>query len=66
LLTISIVDVVALQCGEHHPMEYIWGFTKSHWMPSLGECLHHIARAAAMIDDFGGKHKNTNKKRLAS
>jgi hypothetical protein len=28
-------------------------------MPSLGECLRHIARAAAMIDDFGGKHKNT-------
>ena len=59
------MDVVALQCREHHPMEYIWGFTKSHWMPPMGECLRHIARAAAMINYFGGKHKNTNKKMLS-
>ena len=26
--------------------------TRSQWMPPLGECSHHIAAAAAMVDDF--------------
>ena len=29
----------------------------SHWMPPLGKCLHGIAPVAAMVDNFGGKHK---------
>ena len=33
-----------------------------HWMPPLGECLHHIATAAAMVVDFGRKHKILTKK----
>jgi hypothetical protein len=34
-------------------MEHIQGFTRSHWMPPSGECLRHIAPAAAiMVDDF--------------
>ena len=36
----------------HLPMEHIQGFTRSHWMPLSGECLRHIAPAAAMVDDF--------------
>jgi hypothetical protein len=51
-------------CGVHHPMEHILGFTRSHWMLPLGQCLHRIAVAAAMVDDFGSKtqKQNTNNK----
>jgi len=48
---------VVLQCGAHHPVEHILGFTLSHWMLPSGECLHRIAAAAAMVDNFGRKHK---------
>jgi hypothetical protein len=33
-------------------MEHIQGFTRSHWMPPLGECLRRIAPTAAMVDEF--------------
>ena len=36
----------------HCPVEHIQGFTRSHWMPPLGECLHQIAPAAAMADEL--------------
>jgi len=39
-------------------MKHIPSFTRNHWMPSLGECLHLITLAAAMVDDFGGKEKH--------
>ncbi len=42
----------AVRCGEHRPMEHIPGFNRSHYMPQLGECLHRIAVAAAMVDDL--------------
>jgi len=42
----------AVQREAHRPMEHIQGFTQSHWMPPSGECLRHIAPAAAMVDDF--------------
>jgi hypothetical protein len=42
-------------------MEHIQGFTGSHWMPPSGECSHRIAAAAAMVDDFGRKHKTLTK-----
>jgi hypothetical protein len=35
-------------------------------MPTSGECLYRIAPAAAMVDDFGCKQKNTNKTQLLS
>jgi hypothetical protein len=39
-------------------MEHIPGFARiRHWMPPLGKCLHGIAPVAAMVDNFGGKHK---------
>jgi hypothetical protein len=38
-------------------MEHIQGFTQIHWMPPSGECSHCIALAAAMVDNFGRKHK---------
>jgi hypothetical protein len=53
-----------LQCGAHHPMEHIQDFTRSHWIPPLGKCLHPIALLVAMVDDFGCKYKNTKKTQL--
>jgi hypothetical protein len=33
-------------------MEHIQGFTRSHWMPPLGECLRRIVPTANMVDGF--------------
>ena len=43
---------VAVRCGAHCSMKHILGFTRSHWMPPSGKCLHHIAPAVAMDDKF--------------
>ena len=51
----------AVQCGVHHLMDHILGFTQSQWMPPSGECSHRIAVAAAMVDKFGRKHKTLTK-----
>jgi hypothetical protein len=54
------------ECGGamrgHCPMEHIQGFTGSHWMLPSGECLHHIAVAAVMVDELVENTQNTNKK----
>ena len=50
-----------VRCGAHRPMEHILGFTQGNWMPLSVECLHGIAAAAAMVDDFGWKHKTLTK-----
>jgi hypothetical protein len=42
----------AVRRGAHRPVEHIQGFTLSHWMPPLVECLRRIAPAAAMVDEF--------------
>jgi hypothetical protein len=42
----------AVQCWAHCPMKHNQGFTQSQWMPPSGECLHRIAAAAAMVDEF--------------
>jgi len=42
----------AVRRRAHRPMEHIQGFTRSQWMPPLGECSHRIAAAAAMVDDL--------------
>jgi hypothetical protein len=42
----------AVRCKVHRPMEHIQGFTRSHWIPPLGECLRRITPAATMVDDF--------------
>jgi hypothetical protein len=52
----------AVQCRVHCPMEHILGFTRSHWMSPLGKCLHRIAPAAAMINEYIKNTQNTNKK----
>jgi hypothetical protein len=39
-------------------MKHILGFMQSHWMPSSGECLRHIAPAAAMVIIVGGVKKH--------
>ncbi len=36
----------------HCPLEHIQGFTQSHWMPPLVKCLHCLAPAAAMVNEF--------------
>jgi len=51
----------AVRCGAHCPMEHIPGFTQSHWMPPLGECLRHIPPAATMVNKFVENTLNTNK-----
>jgi hypothetical protein len=51
----------AVQCRAPCPMEHTQGFTRSHWMLLLGECLCHIAPAAAMVSNYGGKRKSLQK-----
>jgi hypothetical protein len=55
---------VAVQCGMHRPMEYIPGFTRSHWMMPSGECLHRIAPAAPKGHRFWLQTQITNKTQL--
>jgi hypothetical protein len=43
---------VEVRCRAHRPMEHTPGFTRSHWMPPSGKCLHCIAPAAAMVSEF--------------
>jgi len=45
-------------------MEHIPGITRSHWMPPSGECLSHIAPAAAMVNEFVETTQNTNNTQL--
>jgi hypothetical protein len=52
----------AVRCRAHCPMGHIPGFTRSHWMPPSGKCLHCIAPAAAMVDEYVENTQNTNKK----
>ena len=52
------------QRGAHRPMEHIQGFTRSHWMSLLVECLRRIALTAAMVDEFEQHTQNTNKTQL--
>ncbi len=54
----------AVRRGAHRPMKHIRGFTRSHWMPPLGECLRRIAPAAAMVNEFVETTQNTNKTQL--
>ena len=57
---------VVLRCGAHHPMEHLPSFARSHKMPPLGKCLHRIAAAAAMVNNFVVKHKTLTKTYLSS
>ena len=50
--------------GVHRPMEHIQGFTQSHWMPPLVDCLCRIAPAAAMVDKFEWDTQNSNNTQL--
>jgi hypothetical protein len=54
----------AVQHRAHRLIEHIQGFTRSHWMPPLGECLRRIVPAAAMVDGFVETTLNTNKTQL--
>jgi hypothetical protein len=50
--------------GRITPIEHVQGFTRSHWMPSSGECLGRTAPAAAMINEFVETTQITNKTQL--
>jgi len=54
----------AVRRGAHQPIEHVQGFTGSHWMPPLVECLHCFAPAAAMVNEFVITTQNTNKAQL--
>ena len=41
-----------VQWGTHRLMEHIQGYTESHRMRPLGECLRRIAPAAAIVSKF--------------
>jgi hypothetical protein len=47
-------------------MEHILGFTRSHWMPPSGECLSHIAPAAAMVNELVETTQNTKQTQLSA
>jgi hypothetical protein len=51
----------AVRCQTYRLMKHNQGFTRSQWIPPSGECSHRIAAAAAMVDDFGQKHKTLTK-----
>ena len=53
-----------VQRRAHHPMEHIQGFTRSHWMLPSGKCLHRVASAATMVDEFVETTLNTNRTQL--
>ena len=52
---------VVVRCRTNLPMKHNQGFTRSQWMLPSGECSHRIAAAAALVDDFGRKHKTLTK-----
>jgi len=54
----------AVRRGAHRPMEHIWGFTWSHWMPPSVVCLRRISPAAAMVKKFESNTQNSNKTQL--
>jgi hypothetical protein len=57
-------DDASVRRGAHRPIEHVQGFTQSHWMLPSVECSHHIAQAAAMVNEFVETTQNTNKTQL--
>jgi hypothetical protein len=51
----------AVQRGAHCQIEHVQGFTRSHCMPPLGECLRRITPVAVMVDELVETTLNTNK-----
>ncbi len=54
----------AVRRRAHHPIEHVQGFNGSQRMPPSGKCLHRIALAAAMVNEFVETTQNTNKTQL--
>jgi hypothetical protein len=46
------------QYRQHHPMQHVQGYSRSHWMPTMGDYSLRIAPAAARAT---GKHTTINK-----
>ena len=49
---------------QRYGVGHIQGFTWSHWMPPMVECLCRIAPVAAMVDEFEWNTQNTTKTQL--
>ena len=65
--SLVILIAIAMQrydAGHILPIDHIRGFTRSHWMPPLGKCLHRIAPVAAVIKEVVETTQNTNKTQL--
>jgi hypothetical protein len=54
----------AVRHGAHRPIEHVQGFIQNHWMPQLGEYLHHITHGAVMVGEYVETTLNTNKTQL--
>jgi hypothetical protein len=51
-----------MQYKAHHPMQHVPGYSRSHWMPPLGNYLLHIAPAAARATANKTTTKNVPKR----
>jgi hypothetical protein len=54
----------AVRRGAHLLIQHVQGFTRSHWMPPLDECLHRIAPATVTVNEFVETTLNTTKTQL--
>ena len=46
-----------VKCRAHCPMQLAQGYLRRHWMLPSGKYLPHIARADALVIDFGGNNR---------
>ena len=51
-------------CHTDAAVRRVQGFTRSHWMPPLDECLHRIAPATVTVNEFVETTLNTTKTQL--
>ncbi len=58
---LAILITMRMRWYDVGPITRCSSFTRSHWMPPLGQCPHPIAVAAAMVDNFVEKDKTLTK-----
>ncbi len=61
----ALLDAPA-QHRVHRLMEEVHGYSRSHWMPLSGECLHCIALAASKVAIKKTTTKNASNSATAS
>ena len=57
----KFLAILIVRHGAHRLIEHVQGFTGSHWMPPLGECLRRIAPAASIVNEFVEKRQTLTK-----